>query len=322
MGGVHLDGPLWGRPPHARCVEHTSDHVRRQDQHHSRGFHNDPLCGSAVAALGVQGHCRLSRVGDSVDGLLDVHAAARGLIQDPALRHPVAQGGRCGRGFHLGQRSVIGAGLRVLFGARAFAGAVAPFPRGAECGHAARRRRRFRGRASRGGLRHCLQVGVRARVPLWGVPFPVSESQRPDDLVCFVQRRRWGARFAWGHGFRHCCVAVPKSRGRGADVLWLVRWCVGALPVVGVADGRPRGGCFPSLRGASGIRRCPSPGRPSPGAGSRGSATRVSQVRSARAWEPSPAPQCAPLRAGVACCGGGGTMSPGGGAFHHCVRGV
>ena len=56
----------------------------------SRGFHNDPLCGSAVAAPGVQGHCHLSRVRDSVDGLLDVHAAARGLIQDPALRHPIA----------------------------------------------------------------------------------------------------------------------------------------------------------------------------------------------------------------------------------------
>ena len=89
-GGVHLDGPLWARPPHAGRVEHPSDHVRRQDQHHSRGFHNDPLCGSTMAAPGVQGHCRLSRVGDSVDGLLDVHAAARGLIQDPALRHLVA----------------------------------------------------------------------------------------------------------------------------------------------------------------------------------------------------------------------------------------
>ena len=50
----------------------------------------DPLCGSAVAAPGVQGHCCLSRVGDSVDGLLDIHAATCGLIQNPALRHPVA----------------------------------------------------------------------------------------------------------------------------------------------------------------------------------------------------------------------------------------
>ena len=207
MGGVHLDGPLWARPPHARCVEHPSDHVRRQDQHPSRGLHNDPLRGSAVAAPGVQGHCRLSCVGDSVDGLLDIHAAACGLIQDPALRHPVAQGGACGRVSHRGQRSVIGAGLGVLLGA------PAPFPRGAEGGHAARWRRRFRGRAARGGLRHFLQVGVCARVLLWGVSFAVSESQRPDDLVCCVQRRRSGACFAWGRGFRHCCVAAPKSRG-------------------------------------------------------------------------------------------------------------
>ena len=87
-GGVHLDGPLSARPPHTGCVEHPSDHVRRQDQHHSRGLHNDPLCGSAVAAPGVQGHCRLSRVGDSVDGLLDVHAAACGLIQDQPCATP------------------------------------------------------------------------------------------------------------------------------------------------------------------------------------------------------------------------------------------
>ena len=52
----------------------------RQDQHHSRGLHDDPLCQPGVAAPGVQGHFRSVRVGDSVDGLLDVHAAARGLI--------------------------------------------------------------------------------------------------------------------------------------------------------------------------------------------------------------------------------------------------
>ena len=34
--------------------------------------------------------------------------------------------------------------------------------------------------------------------------------------------------------------------------------------------------------------------------------------------DPAPVPQCAPLRAGVARCGGGGRASPGGGAFHHC----
>ena len=31
-----------------------------------------------------------------------------------------------------------------------------------------------------------------------------------------------GACFSWGRGFRHCCVAVPKSRGWGADFPWLV----------------------------------------------------------------------------------------------------
>ena len=34
--------------------------------------------------------------------------------------------------------------------------------------------------------------------------------------------------------------------------------------------------------------------------------------------DPAPAPQRAPLRAGVARCGAGGRASPGGGAFHHC----
>ena len=98
----------------------------------------------------------------------------------------------------------------------------------------------------------------------------------------------------------------------------LVRWCVARCRGGGWAS---PGGCFPSLRGASGVRRCPSPGRPSSGAGSRGSATRVSRVRSARAWGPSAAPQRAPLRAGVARCGGGGRASPGG-VPSTIVRGV
>ena len=34
--------------------------------------------------------------------------------------------------------------------------------------------------------------------------------------------------------------------------------------------------------------------------------------------DPAPAPQRAPLRAGVVRCGGGGRASPGGGAFHRC----
>ena len=166
----------------------------------------------------------------------------------------------------------------------------------------------------------------------------------------------------------------------------LVCWCVARCGGGGWAS---PGGRFPALRGASGVRRCPSPGRPSSGAGSQGSATRVSRVRSMRVcgpstgptacalagrrcslwgWrkgvpgggafhrcggrlvsgavpsptarpleraarvprpvcpgcgrcgrvDPAPVPQRAPLRAGVARCGGGGRASPGGGVFHRC----
>ena len=70
-----------------------------------------------------------------------------------------------------------------------------------------------------------------------------------------------------------------------------------------------RGGGGPSSWGtachrcegcASGIRRCPSPGRPPSGAGGRGSATRVSRVRLVRAWGPSTGPTAALCAVGVA----------------------
>ena len=50
-----------------------------------------------MVAPGVQGHLCLARVGDPVYGILKVHAAARGLIRDPALRYAVAQGCACDR---------------------------------------------------------------------------------------------------------------------------------------------------------------------------------------------------------------------------------
>ena len=200
----------------------------------------------------------------------------------------------------------------MLFGAPAFAGAVTPFPRRADRGYAARRRRRFRGRASRGGLRQCLQVGVRARVPLWGVSFAVSESQRPDDLVCFVQRRRSGACLAWCRGFRHCCVAVSKSRGWGADVPWLVRWCAGALLVVGMVDGHPRGGAFQRCEGRLVLGAVPLPVARPPERAARVPRPVCPGCGRCGRVVPAPAPQRAPLRAGVARCGGGGRASPGG----------
>ena len=189
---------------------------------------------------------------------------------------------------------------------------MAPFPRGADRGYAARRRRRFRGRASRGGLRQCLQVGVRAPVPLWGVPFAVSESQRPDDLVCFVQRRRSGACLALCRGFRHCCVAVSKSRGWGVDVPWLVRWCAGALLGVGVVDGHPRGGAFQRCEGRLVLGAVPLPVARPPERAARVPRPVCSGCGRCGRVGPAPAPQRAPLRAGVARCGGGGRASPGG----------
>ena len=85
-------------------------------------------------------------------------------------------------------------------------------------------------------------------------------------------------------------VGVSHPRAAGAGV-WVCRPntvplacmpCGGCVPR-GWWGVVPGGGGLLPLRGASGVRRCPSPGRPSSGAGSRGSATRVSRVRSVRA---------------------------------------
>ena len=237
---------------------------------------------------------------------------------------------------HLGQGAVIGAGLGVLFGAPAFAGAVAPFPRGAEGGHAARRRRKFGGRAACGGLRYFLQVGVRACVLLLGVSFAASESQRADDLVCSVQRRRSGACFAWGRGFRRCCVAVPKSRGWAADFPWLVhllwarrgvgggartavlwagiRVCVWALSPLRLPSSWGLSGPAAHVLWARvcgyGVQRCPRGPYSlcSSGAGSLGFAARVSVVRGI-CGQALPLPRLSALWAG--CRGPSSTLAVG-----------
>ena len=99
-----------------------------------------------------------------------------------------------------------------------------------------------------------------------------------------------------------------------------VRPCGPALLAVGVAEGRPRGGCLPPLWGAPGVRRCPFPGRSSSGACSQGPrpATRVSRVPSMRACGPSTGPTACAL-AGRRCSLWGWRKGvPGGGAFHRC----
>ena len=115
-------------------------------------------------------------------------------------------------------------------------------------------------------------------------------------------------------GFRDPCVPGAVDAG-----VWTqhrphsVRPCGPALLAVGVAEGRPRVGCLPSCcegRLVSGAvpppTACPlerAAGVPRPVCPGCGRCGRVN---------PASAPQRAPLRAGVARCGGGGRASPGG----------
>ena len=122
-------------------------------------------------------------------------------------------------------------------------------------------------------------------------------------------------------------VHYPRAAGAG---VWV--WGPNAVPLAcmpcegcvprGCRGAVPGGGGLPPLSGASGVRRCPSPGRPSSGAGSQGSATRVSWVRSVRVWGPSTGPTACAL-AGRRCslCGWRRGV-PRGGSFHHCMMGV
>ena len=105
-----------------------------------------------------------------------------------------------------------------------------------------------------------------------------------------------------GVGAQHCPLCL--------HALW-------GLRAAGEVGGRPRGGGgLPLLREASGVRRCPSPGRRSSGAGSLGSATRVSRVRLVWAWGPSTGPTARAL-AGRHCERWGWRRGvPGGGALH------
>ena len=120
-------------------------------------------------------------------------------------------------------------------------------------------------------------------------------------------------------GFRVPCVPGAVDAG-----VWTqhrphsVRPCGPALLAVGVAEGRPRGGAFHRCEG-----RLVSGAVPPPAARPLERAARVPRpvcpgCGQCGRVDPAPAEQCAPLRAGVARCGGGGRASPGGGAFHRC----
>ena len=119
-------------------------------------------------------------------------------------------------------------------------------------------------------------------------------------------------------------VPRPACPGRGRCGQWTLHRphsvcpCGPALLAVGVAGGRPRGGCLPPLRGAPGVRRRPFPGRSSSGACSQGSATGVSRVRSMRACGPSTGPTACALAGRRCSLWGWRNGVPGGGAFHRC----
>ena len=213
----------------------------------------------------------------------------------------------------------------------------------------------------------------------------------PDGWPATVVRGAWcqalslpGPPVPWSGqpGFRDPCVPGAVDGGVGTQHRpHSVRPWGPALLAVGVAEGRPRGGCVPPLGGASEVRRCPSPDCPPSG---RAVGVRHPRAVDAgvllwgpntvplacmpcegcmpRGWwgavpggvachrcegrlvsgavpplaarpleqaarvphpvcpgcgrygrgDPAPAPQRAPLRAGVARCWGGGRVSPGG----------
>ena len=154
-----------------------------------------------------------------------------------------------------------------------------------------------------------LAVGVAEGRPRGGVPSTIVRGAWCQALSLPRPPVLWSGQ----PGFRVPCVPGAVGAGVGTQQQpHSVRPCGPALLAVGVAEGRPRGGAFHCCEGrlvsgavtppaarplerAAGVPRpvCPGCGR-------------------CRRGDPAPVPQRAPLRAGVARCGGGGRASPGG----------
>ena len=124
---------------------------------------------------------RLPCVGHPVDSLLDVLAAACGLILDPALRHAVGQGGTCNSVSHCGHRPVVNGSPGVLLWTPALSGAMPPFPYKAEGLYTARQPAGLRRCAVCGGCWDQLQVEL--RVLLGRAAVAVLETQPSDEVV-------------------------------------------------------------------------------------------------------------------------------------------
>ena len=190
------------------------------------------------------------------------------------------------------------------------------------------------------------------RVP--GVPGAVGAgegTQHRSDSACALAGRRcspWGWRKGVpGGGAFHRCSGAPgvrrcpspgrPSSGAGSQgsasrvsrVRSVRAWGPSTGPITcalavrpcslwGWRKGVPGGGAFHRCEG-----RLVSGAVPPPAARPLERAARVPRPACpgcGRCWcgDPAPAPQRAPLRAGVARCGGGGGASPGGDAFHRC----
>ena len=126
----------------------------------------------------------------------------------------------------------------------------------------------------------------------------------------------WGGR----PGYRDPCVPGAVGAGVGTHHQpHSMRPCGPALLAVGVAEGRPWQGCLRPLRGASEVRRSPSPDCPPPGR-----AVGVRYPRAVSAGVPVWGTNTVPL----ACTPCGGCVPrgwwgdvPGGGVACHCCEG-
>ena len=271
--------------------------------------------------------------------------AARPLERAARVPRPVCPGcGRCGRGdpAPAPQRAPLRAGVARCWGGGRTTpgGSPSTIVRGVWCQALSLPGHPSSGAGSQGSASHVSRVpSVRAWGPSTGptarAPLRAGVARRgsgrrasPGGVLSTVVRgaRSQALSLPWPPvlwsgqpGFRVPCV--PDAVGAGVGTHHRphnVRPCGSALLAVGVAEGRPREGCFPPLRGAAGVRRCPSPAHPSSGAGSQGSASRVSRLRSVLLWGSSTGPAACAL-AGRRCSLRGWRRGvPGGGAFHHC----
>ena len=160
-------------------------------------------------------------------------------------------------------------------------------------------------------------AGVAGDRPRGGWPATVAGGVWCQALFLSLPPVLWGGQ----PGFRDPCV--PAAVGAGVVTQHRphsVCPCGPALLAVGVAEGRPRGGCLPSLRGASEVTRSPSPDCPPSG---RAVGVRYPRVVGAGVWV------WGPDTVSLACTPCGGCVPwgcwgavPGGGWPATVVRGV